>query len=77
MPESINGIMYHFVGIYPINIPKIVPFNSPFKKSNRVGGVKTPPYEWAQLPPLWHTLLGGDDFGNCENGCTDDGTAVQ
>ena len=26
-------------------IPEIVPFNAPFKRSNRVGGVKTPPYE--------------------------------
>ena len=26
-------------------ISEIIPFNVPFKNQNRVGGVKTPPYE--------------------------------
>ena len=37
--------MYRYGSIFPMDIPKYLPFNAPFKKSNRVGGVKTPPYE--------------------------------
>ena len=30
---------------FPVVILEIVPFNAPFINNNRVGGVKTPPYE--------------------------------
>ena len=40
--------MCRFIGIFPVNIPKNVSFIEPLKKTNRVGGVKTPPYEMMQ-----------------------------
>ena len=29
-----------------VSSPHLVTFNAPFNNRNRVGGVKTPPYEW-------------------------------
>ena len=34
------------LGIFPVVISEMMPFNVPTRNWNWVGGVKTPPYEW-------------------------------
>ena len=36
--------LYTVFVIFPMVISEVIPFNVPFKKSSRVGGVETPPY---------------------------------